>query len=106
KELRKISDLTKFYANREEVFEELYFSALTIGDDRFVKTYEQDAIRIFSKEERPQTFRAHAVYRLKNGDTDWANLVLKSGIAFCSTYPIKGVAKAEKRYMELMLKNL
>lgn len=106
KELRKISDLTKFYSNREEVFEELYFSALTIGDDRFVKTYEQDAIKIFSKEERPQTFRVHATYRLKNGETDWAKLVLKSGIEFCSTYPIKGVAKAEKRYLEIMLKNL
>ncbi len=105
-ELRKISDLSKFYGIREEVFEELYFSALTIGDDKFIKAYEQDAVRIFSKEERPQSFRAHAVYRIKNGEADWAKLILKSGIDFCSTYPVKGVAKAEKRYMELMLKNL
>ena len=106
KELRKISDLSKFTSLREEVFEELYFSALTIGDDKFVKTYEQEAVRIFEKEQRPQSFRAHAVYRIKNGETDWAKLILKSGIEFCKTYAVKGVAKSEKRYMELMLNNL
>ena len=106
KELRKISDLSKFSFNKDDVFEELYFCALSIGDDKFMKAYEQDANRIFSKEERPQTFRVHAVYRIKNGEVDWAKLILKSGIEFCSTYPIKGLAKAEKRCMELMLKNL
>lgn len=106
KELRKISDLSKFTSIREEVFEELFFSALTIGDDKFVKTYEQDAVRIFEKENRPQSYRAHAVYRIKNGEIDWAKLILKSGIKFCDSYAVKGVAKAEKRYMELILNNL
>lgn len=105
-ELRKISDLSKFYSIREEVFEELFFSALTIGDDKFVKAYEQDAIKIFSKDERPQSFRAHAVYRIKNGELDWAKLILSSGIEFCKTYPIKGIAKSEQKYMEIMLNNL
>ena len=106
KELRKISDLSKFSTAHEEVFEELFFSALTIGDDKFVKSYEDYALSIFSKQARPQSFRAHAVYLIKNGEIDWAKLILTSGVEFCETYPIKGVAKAEKRYMEEILKNL
>ena len=106
KELRKISDLSKFSTAREEVFEELFFSALTIGDDKFVKAYEDYALSIFSKQERPQSFRAHSVYLIKNGEIDWAKLILNSGIEFCNTYPVKGVAKSEKRYMQEILNNL
>ncbi len=105
-ELRKISDLSKFYSIREEVFEELFFSALTIGDDKFIKSNEQYATTIFSKEERPQSFRTHAVYRIKNGETEWAKLILSSGIEFCKTYAVKGIAKTEKKYMEIILNNL
>ena len=106
KELRKISDLSKFSTAREEVFEELYFSALTIGDNKFVKAYEDYALSIFSKQERPQSFRAHAVYLIKNGEMDWAKLILNSGVEFCESYPVKGVAKSEKRYMQEILNNL
>ncbi len=106
KELRKISDLSKFTSIKEEVFEELFFSALTIGDEIFIKTYEQDAVKIFEKQDRPQSYRTHAVYRIKNGEVDWAKLILKSGIEFCDNYAVKGVAKAEKRYMQLILNNL
>ncbi len=105
-ELRQISDLSKLSFCVDEVYEELLFCALLIGDEKFIKAHENEVIKIISKQERPQSFRVHASLRINDKDIEWAKLILESGIKFCDTYAVKGIAKSEKRYMKFMLDNL
>lgn len=106
KELREISDLSENSFLSDEIYEELFFSALILNDVRYVKTRESGMMGLFEKPTRPQTYRIHASYRVFNGETDWAKLLLQSGIEFSKTYAIKGVAKSEEKYMRAMLENL
>lgn len=106
KELRDISDLSKLNSFQNEVFEELFFSAILLKDEKFINSHKEQAVSLFERSERPQTFRVHASYRIYNDEKDWAKLILDSGIKFCDGYVIKGIAKSEKNYMQSMLKNL
>ncbi|MBE5744310.1 MAG: hypothetical protein E7358_06325 [Clostridiales bacterium] len=106
KELREISDISENALLSDEIYEELFFSAILLNDVRYIKTREQSMTAIFEKSERPQTFRIHASYRFFTGEVDWAKSILQGGIEFCKNYPIKGIAKAEEKYMQAMLDNL
>lgn len=106
KELREISDLSDNSFLADEIFEELFFSALVLNDVKYIKTRETSMMPLFEKCQRPQTFRIHASYRVFIGETDWAKLILQSGIEFCKTYHVKGVAKSEEKYMQLMLESI
>lgn len=106
KELRKISDLSKLSNLVEEVYEELFFCALLIKDDKFITAHEEEVLEIILRELRPQSFRVHASYRIYKGDISWAKLIMQSGIEFSKSYAVKGVAKAEIKYLESMLNNL
>ncbi len=106
KELREISDLSEITNLNDEIFEEIFFSAVLMGDKKFIKAHESSATAVFENSSRPQTYRIHACYRIYNGEKDWAKLILESGIKFCEDYPVKGIAKSEKKYMEILLKNL
>lgn len=106
KELREVSDLSKLIYVVNEVYEELFFSALLMEDKKFINAHKDEVIDIVSKQERPQSFRVHASFRVYNGDKEWAKLILKSGIEFCDTYYVKGVASSEKKYMQSMLERL
>lgn len=106
KELREISDLSAISNLNDEIFEELFFSAILLNDKRFIKANEQSALAVFEKPVRPQTYRIHGAYRIWSGEKDWAKLILKSGIEFCKDYAVKGLASSEKKYMELLIKNI
>ncbi|MBQ3235149.1 MAG: hypothetical protein IJA97_03210 [Clostridia bacterium] len=106
KELREISDLSEISNLNDEIFEELFFSAILLNDKKFIKANEQSALAVFERPARPQTYRIHASYRIWSGEKDWAKLILSSGIKFCDDYAVKGIAKSEKSYMQLMLKNV
>ena len=106
KELRKLSDLSKVAYLNDEIFEEMFFASIILNDDKFIKAHAEEAVEIVSLQERPQSYRIHASYRIYNGEGDWAKLILESGIKYCDTYAIKGIATAERKYMEAMLNNL
>lgn len=106
KELREISDLSENQFLSDEIYEELFFSAILLNDIKYIKTREVSMMPLFEKSVRPQTYRIHASYRIFTGETDWAKLILQSGIEFCKTYAIKGVAKAEEKYMQAILSSL
>ncbi len=106
KELREISDLSEISNLNDEIFEEIFFSAVLMEDRKFIKANEASMVAVFEKPSRPQTYRIHACYRIWNGEKDWAKLILESGIKFCDDYPVLGIAKSEKKYMEILLKNL
>ncbi len=106
KELREISDLSNNSFLADEIYEELFFSAIILNDVRYVKTRESNMTPLFEKCVRPQTFRIHASYRVFNGEIDWAKSILQGGIEFCKTYAIKGIAKSEEKYMQAMLDSI
>lgn len=106
KELREMSDLSEISNLNDEIFEEIFFSAVLMNDKKFILKNEPFAVAVFEKPIRPQTFRIHASYRIWTGEKDWAKLILQSGIEFCKTYAVKGIAKSEEKYMALLLKNL
>lgn len=102
KELYSLSDLSKHQDMYDEIFEEMFFSAILMDDKKFIKNNENYAIKIFENPIRPQTFRVHASYRVYTEELDWAKLIVDSGISFCEDYEVKGIAKAEKSYLELI----
>ena len=106
KELREISDLSEISNINDEIFEELFFSAILMDDKRFIKANEDQALAVFENPCRPQTYRIHASYRIWSGEKDWAKLILKSGISYCEKYPVKGISKSESKYMQILLNNL
>lgn len=106
KELRLLSDLSKTSYLNDEIFEEMFFASIIMKDDKFIKAHADEAVEILLKEERPQSFRIHACYRIYNGELDWAKLILQSGIKYCDGYVIKGIAQSEKDYMKALLDNL
>ena len=106
KELREISDLSEISSLNDEIFEELFFNALLLNDKKFIKLHEVEAVAVFENAVRPQTYRVHASYRIWSGEKDWAKLILKSGLEFCKSYAVKGIAKSEEKYMKLLLNNL
>ena len=106
KELREISDLSEISSLNDEIFEELFFNALLLNDKKFIKLHEAEAVAVFENAVRPQTYRVHASYRIWSGEKDWAKLILKSGIEFCKSYAVKGIAKSEEKYMKILLNNL
>lgn len=105
-ELRKLSDLSRVAYLNNEIFEEMFFASIILKDDKFIKAHAEEVVEILSLQERPQSYRIHACYRIYNGESDWAKLILESGIKYCDSYLIKGIATAEKKYMEAMLNNL
>ncbi|MBR6737179.1 MAG: hypothetical protein IKL82_02295 [Clostridia bacterium] len=106
KELYKISDLSALTMLNDEVEKELFFSALLLGDDKYVSQNKEEVISILEKQLTPADFRIHASFLVYSGESEWAKLVLNSGVKFCEKYPVKGLAKSEKAYMEDMLKQL
>lgn len=106
KELYAISDLSLLGGGMDDVYKELFFIAIILKDKRYIEANRESVIGLLEKQVTPQDFRIHAALRIYDGDTDWAKLVIESGIKFCDTYFVKGIATSEKKYLENMLNGL
>ncbi len=99
KELMKISDISALPSISEDIEKELFFSAILLGNDKYIKECEDRVVGLLEKQFSPTDYRIHASYRIKTGEVEWAKLILNSGIEYCKTYPNKGLALSEEAYM-------
>ena len=100
-ELDKISNVDKLpdgtYA---EVLYELFFRALVLSNDDFIKTYREETLEYLDVDDSPTSFRVQVALCVYDGEYERAKLLVASGIKACSNYADKGMAKLEKQLLE------
>ena len=101
KELFDISDLNKVPDSLyETIYKELFFASIVRGDNAFIKANEDVAIGYLENTESPSNFRIHSAYRQYKGDTEWANIIIETGLKTLGED--NGLEKYEKRLLALM----
>ena len=101
RELDKISNLSLLpdgtYA---EVLYELFFKALVLEDDNFIKLHSDDVFEYLDEDDSPTSFRVQTAYCIYKQEFERAKLLVESGLKICDTYENKGIAKLEKQLLE------
>ena len=100
-ELDKINDLSRLpdgtYA---EVLYELFFRALVVGDDNFIKQNKEEVLEYLDVDDTPTSLRVQVAHCIYNEEYERAKLLVDSGLKLCNSYEDKGMAKLEKQLLE------
>ena len=101
KELDKISDKDKLPdGTYGDVIYELLFRALILGDEEYIKENKDEVLDYLAMDDSPTSIRVQVALCIYEGDYQRADLLIKSGIETCATYPVIGIAKFEKQMLE------
>ncbi len=104
KELFDVSDLDKIPDSLyETIYKEIFFASIVRGDKAFIKANEEVVIGYLDNDDSPSNYRIHAAYRQYKGDSDWAKLIIESGLKALGDD--NGFEKYEKRLLSLMKDN-
>jgi hypothetical protein len=97
----KLSNTSKI---KDSVFDaimcELYYVALLNEDSKFLQNNKKYIENIVEYDHNLYAIRAHAVLRIHNGDTEWANILIDQGLNEIISLKTGGTILVEKCLLE------